>query len=45
LRGNPRDGSPGATRTRPPVALFLPKGIWGTLVDKLPGGSSAEVKP
>jgi hypothetical protein len=30
---------------RPPVALFLPKGIWGTLVDKLPGGSSAEVKP
>jgi ABC-type branched-subunit amino acid transport system permease subunit len=25
--------------------LFLPKGIWGTLVDKLPGGGSAGVKP
>ena len=25
--------------------LFLPKGIWGTLVDKLPGGSSAGAKP
>ena len=25
--------------------LFLPKGIWGTLVDKLPGGACAGVKP
>jgi len=25
--------------------LFLPKGIWGTLVDKLPGGQAAEAKP
>jgi branched-chain amino acid transport system permease protein len=25
--------------------LFLPKGIWGTLVDKVPGGGSAGVKP
>jgi len=25
--------------------LFLPKGIWGTLVDKLPGGQTAEAKP
>jgi ABC-type branched-subunit amino acid transport system permease subunit len=25
--------------------LFLPKGIWGTLVDKLPRANSAGVKP
>jgi len=25
--------------------LFLPKGIWGTLVDKLPGGRAAGAKP
>jgi branched-chain amino acid transport system permease protein len=25
--------------------LFLPKGIWGTLMDKLPGGGSAGMKP
>ena len=25
--------------------LFLPKGIWGTLVGKLPGGQAAEGKP
>jgi len=25
--------------------LFLPQSIWGTLVDKLPGGGSAGVKP
>jgi len=25
--------------------LFLPKGIWGTLVDKLPGGQAAGAKP
>jgi len=25
--------------------LFLPKGIWGTLDDKLPGGQTAEAKP
>ena len=25
--------------------LFLPKGIWGTLVAKLPGGTAAGVKP
>jgi len=24
--------------------LFLPKGIWGTLVANLPGGASAESK-
>ena len=25
--------------------LFLPKGIWGTLIDKLPGGQAAGAKP
>jgi branched-chain amino acid transport system permease protein len=25
--------------------LFLPKGIWGTLMDRLPGGTSAGAKP
>jgi hypothetical protein len=25
--------------------LFLPKGIWGTLVAKLPGANTAGVKP
>jgi len=25
--------------------LFLPKGIWGTLVDKLPSAKSARAKP